>query len=110
MGTTIARELGIPCSTLRGWLARIADRGVDNIYDMPTPNRKYILDDTSCEQIREWMSKSPTEFGYETATWNGLLIGDMVLKKLGKNVNPRTLCRTLCRIELSFSKKRPVFH
>ena len=48
-------------------------------------------------------------FGYESAVWTEPLIKDIILRKLGIDVNPRTLCDTLHRLGISYSKKRPKF-
>ena len=104
----IARELEMAYSTLRGWLVRIAERGLDGLYDIHISNNKYVLND-ACKQIRKLVSKSPTEFGYESALWTGSLIKDIILRKLGIDVNPRTLCKALRRLQISYGKKRPKF-
>ena len=45
----IARELEMAYSTLRGWLVRIAERGLDCLYDIHISNNKYVLND-ACTQ------------------------------------------------------------
>ena len=108
-GYRTAKELGIACQTLRGWLVRIAERGPDGLHDRHASNRMRILDDTACECILGRVSLPPTQFGYESGSWDPRLLRKIISDELGIHVSLRTLRRTLRRLGLSFSKKRPTY-
>ncbi len=104
-----AKDLGMAYQTLRGWLVRIAERGLDGLYDRHVSNRVRILDDAACERILGWVSLPPTQFGYESGSWDPRLLRKIISDELDICVSLRTLRRTLRRLGLSFSKKRPTY-
>ena len=104
-----AREMGMAYQTLRGWLVRICERGPDGLYDRHASNRARILDDAACEHILGWVSLPPTQFGYGSGSWDPRLLRKIISDELGICVSLRTLRRTLRRLGLSFSKKRPTY-
>ena len=55
----IARQLELPRSTVRDWLIRLRDRGLDGIHDKSAPNHKPILAGVAFIIIGVWLSHSP---------------------------------------------------
>lgn len=51
----------------------------------------------------------PTQFGYGSSSWDPRLLRRIISDELGICVSLRTLRRTLRRLGLSFSKKRPTY-
>lgn len=102
------RAMGMAYQTLRGWLVRIYERGPDGLYDRHASNGARMLDDAACEHILGWVSLPPTQFEHGSGSWDPRLLRNMLSDELGICVSLWTLRRTLRRLGLSFSKKRPI--
>ena len=55
----ISRQLELPRSTVRDWLIRLRDRGLNSIYDKSAPNHKPILTGVAFIVTGVWPSCSP---------------------------------------------------
>ena len=49
----IARQLMKPFSTIRGWLVRMTERGINGIWDKKSTGRKRILDRSDLKMFEE---------------------------------------------------------
>ena len=49
----IARQLMKPFSTIRGWLARMAERGIEGMWDKKSTGRKKILNRSDLKMFEE---------------------------------------------------------
>ena len=105
-----ARQLLQPRSTVRDWLIRLRDRGLDGIRDKSAPNHKPILDRVAWIVIGVWLSHSPQAYGFESALWQTSMIRQMILDRLGIDIKPRTLRYTLSRMKLSMRMPREIPH
>ena len=105
-----ARQLLQPRSTVRDWLIRLRDRGLDGIEDKSAPNHKPILDRVAWIVIGVWLSHSPQAYGFESALWQTSMIRQMILDRLGIDIKPRTLRYTLSRMKLSMRMPREIPH
>ena len=101
------RRRPLAYQTLRGCLVRICELGPDGLYDRHASNRARILDDAAYEHILGRVSLPPTQFGYGSGFWDPQLLRRIISDELGICASLRTLRRTLRRLGLSFSKKRP---
>ena len=54
-----------PYSTVREWLWRVHERGLDNISDRKPPGARGILGPEEIEIVRETLRQPPTEHGFE---------------------------------------------
>ena len=102
----IAREIGRPYATVYGWLLRMHIYGLGGRIDRPSPNRKKILDEDACRLILEWVSESPQDYKFESGIWQASMIISMIRDKMGINIHPKTLRRTLRRAGISFRKPK----
>ena len=60
----IARELMRPYSTIRGWLVRMARRGLGGRFDRRSTGRKKILDPQTLKKIVGWTRRDPSGYGF----------------------------------------------
>lgn len=104
----IARQLELPRSTVRDWLIRLRDRGLNGIHDTPAPNHKPILAGVAFIVIGVWLSHSPQAYGFESALWQTSMLRKMILNRLGIDVKPRTIRNTLYRMGLSMRMPREI--
>ena len=106
----ISGQLLQPRSTVRDWLIRLRDRGLDGIKDKSAPNHKPILDRVAWIVIGVWLSHLPRAYGFESALWQTSMIRQMILDRLGIDIKPRTLRYTLSRMKLSMRMPREIPH
>lgn len=105
----IATEMLKPPSTIRSWLVRGQQRGLYDLADRKSPGRPPIIGDDMLKTIREWLSKSPGEFGFTRKRWQR----DMLQKKLydtGITISDYVARSVLHRAKHSFRKSRPAPH
>ena len=99
-----------PYSTVREWLWRVHERGLDNISDRKPPGARGILGPEEIEIVRETLRQPPTEHGFEQGAWLLRMIAEVITKKLKKHCRPRTIRRLLRRMGFSYVKPRTVPH
>ncbi len=104
----IAKEMGRPYATVYGWLLRMHERGLDGRIDRASPNRKRILDEDTYRLILEWVCGSPQDYNFESGIWQTSMIISMIRDRMGINIHPRTLRRTLRRAGISFRKPKTI--
>ena len=97
-----------PYSTVREWLWRVHERGLDNISDRKPPGARGMLGPEEIEIVRETLRQSPTEHGFEQGAWLLRMIAEVITKKLKKHCRPRTIRRLLRRMGFSYVKPRTV--
>ena len=105
---SIARELMRPYSTIRGWLVRMARRGLGGRFDRKSTGRKKILNPQTLKKIMGWTRRDPSRYGFGPASWRLDMVNEMIRRETGRHARPRTLRRILRRLGLSYSKPRPV--
>ena len=105
---SIARVLMRPYSTIRGWLVRMARRGLGGRFDRKSTGRKKILNPQTLKKIMGWTRRDPLRYGFGPASWRLDMVNEMIRRETGRPARPRTLRRILRRPGLSYSKPRPV--
>ena len=95
-----------PYSTVREWLWRAHERGLDNISDRKPPGAKSVLGTEEIEIVREILRQPPIKHGFEQGAWPLRMIAEVITKKLKKHCRPRTIRRLLRRMGFSYVKPR----
>lgn len=106
----IAEELHRRPGTIRGWLVRGRERGLNDLDDHKPPGRAQLLSDAMIKTVQGWLSKSPEEFGYERKRWQSKMIKGMMYEKLGMGCSTDTVRRMMHSVDYSFRKSRPAPH
>ena len=80
----IARQLMKPLSTIRGWLVRMTERGIEGIWDKKSTGRKRILSPSNIKKMEKLICKDPTKYGFQSASWNMDIVVEIFERMIGK--------------------------
>ena len=84
-----------PYSTVREWLWRVHECGLDNISDRKPPGARAILGPEDMEIVRETLRQPPIKHGFEQGAWLLRMITEIITKKL-KNIAGHVSCEGYC--------------
>ena len=73
-----------PYSTVREWLLRVHECGLDNISDRKPPGARCILE--AIEIVRKTLRQPPIKYGFEQGAWLMRMIAEVITKKLKKTL------------------------
>ena len=104
----ISRILGVAYSTVRDWLVRMHAGNLSRRFDRRRRGRARILTRRILRNIKRWLGRDPTRYGYEAGSWQMVMIQDGPCKKFRIRCKTGTLRRALKRIGFSYRKSRPV--
>ena len=105
----IAHQLMEPFSTVRGWLVRMTERGIEGIWDKKSTGRKKILDQSDLKIFEDWLYTDPVTCDFQSASWNMDMIVTMFERIHGAcRCTKHTLQRAMKRMRFSYSKPRPI--
>ena len=66
----ISGEMLKPPSTIQSWLARGHKLGLNGLAAGKSTGRPPIIDGPLAGRLREWLSKSPKDFGFKSIRWH----------------------------------------
>ncbi len=104
----ISEAMMRPYSTIRGWLVRIAKRGLAGRFDKKSTGRKRMLGEHAVGMIKAWLHGEPSKFGFESASWSTRMLLEAIRRRIGTSTSARTPRRVLHRLRSSYTKPRPV--
>ncbi|KXA94781.1 hypothetical protein AKJ37_07310 [candidate division MSBL1 archaeon SCGC-AAA259I09] len=70
----MADLLSVHRETVRLWIKRFDESGVDGLWDEERPGRPSKLSKSEKESLREDLKSSPKEFGYESEVWSTKMV------------------------------------
>lgn len=89
------------------WVDRFKKDGVDGLKDKSGRGRKAGLSKEQLAILKEIvLDKSPTEFGYNSDTWSGPLVLEVIKKKFKIEYRIAQVYNILKKIGLSYQKSR----
>jgi len=92
------------------WVHRFEEKGIDGLKDKQKPGRPSLLTKRQLSGIKELLlSSSPSEFGYNTSTWNGPILMDYVQKEYGVQYKKAQIYNILKKLGFTFQKGRPSY-
>ena len=97
-----------PYSTMRDWLWRMQEGGIRCRHDKERGRRKCKIPKKVFRAVRRWVKKEPSDFKFESGSWQLNLLLEMIRERFGLECNARTLRRWLRRNRLSWRKSRHV--
>lgn len=103
----IAEELGIPYTTMHRWLAKIAKKGLDAIYDKPKPGRPCRLTTRRLRKVYRIVSEDPQKHGFQGGAWTARRLIPVVKKEFGVEYGERGMQLLLHRIGPTCRLPRP---
>jgi len=102
----VARELHVSRNTIWEWAKAYNEKGLDGIQRKSPPGKKSCLTRMQKEELKKDLLKSPREFGYEFAIWNGKNISIHIKKKFNANLGHRGVQKMLKKEGYSRQKPR----
>ena len=103
----IERSMLLPYSTVRNWLVRAVQHGLDGMYDQKRDGRKCKLSDRQLKQPRAGLIAGPQKCGSGSGVWTSRLVVAYVKRKFGVRYAGRGMYDLLRRIGFSSKKPRP---
>lgn len=92
------------------WVHRFEEEGIDGLKDKKKTGRPSRLTKMQLNEIKKLLLSSlPSEFGYNTSTWNGPILIDYVQKKYGVQYKKAQIYNILKKIGFTFQKGRPSY-
>lgn len=92
-------------TTVQRWVHRLNTLGFEGLRDKAGRGRRPRLTEADRVQLQEEMKKSPRDFDYQQARWDGKLLSHHLKVHYGVELKVRQ-CQNLFR-QLGFSLKRP---
>ena len=100
---SIARELVRPYSTIRGWLVRMARRGLGGRFDRKSTGRKKILNPQTLKKITGWARGDHSRYGFGPAAWLLDMVSEMIRRETGRHARPRGRHQVLLAFPLTLA-------
>lgn len=95
---------------ITNWVHRFETEGLDGLRDKPGRGRKGRLTEGQRDEIVEIIkSKSPTAYGFNTETWTGPLIIELIKKEYGIEYKKAQIYNILKSGGLSFQKSKGIY-
>lgn len=98
----IGSELGKCYSTIRGWLIRAVQTGVEGRYDIKQEGTPERLSLEQKDELLKDLIAGPKECGFTDSTWNGKLVQKYIKKKFNVFYSSRSTIYKIMH-EIGFS-------
>ena len=102
-----ARQTGMDRQTLRDWVHRFNDIGVDGLISRPSPGRKPKLTKEQMAELRQMVVAGPDPKIHKVVRWRCLDLRLEVKRRFSVSVNEITIGRWLGNMRLTRLKPRP---
>ena len=104
---TISSEMLKPPSTIQSWLARGHKLGLNGLAAGKSTGRPPIMDCPMAERLREWLSKSPKDFGFKSIRWHLGMVQEKLHERGNHGLRWYGAGGACAPIRFSFRKSRP---
>lgn len=92
------------------WVNRLNEGGIEALVDKEKPGRPPKLSTEQKDSIKSIvLQESPEKFGYNSSTWTGLLLIDLIEKEYGIIYKKAQIYNILKNIGLTFQKGKGVY-
>jgi transposase len=92
------------------WAHRLDNEGILGLYDRNKPGRKSRLSDDNKGELQAILSsKTPETFGYNTATWSGAIVCELIKAKWGIEYKTAQIYNILRTLGFSFQRAKGVY-
>jgi len=103
--SNIVDLFGINATTIQRWVGRLNEFGFEGLRDKPGRGRRSLLSEADQTKLKKDIEKSPKDFGYDQARWDGKLLSHHIKKDYNVEIKVRQ-CQNLFK-QLGFSLQRP---
>jgi transposase len=102
----VADFLGVHPTSVAKWMAKYRAAGADALAARPVPGRPRFLTTEQEAEVRGWLLRRPTEFGFRTDLWSAARVARLIREKLGVEFHPNYLREWLSK--RGYSPQKPV--
>jgi transposase len=101
---------GVSFKSICNWVNKLNKGGVEALIDKKKSGRTSKLNDVQKATIKDLvLNKSPEDFGYNSATWTGLLLIDWVKNNYGIEYKKAQIYNILKGLNLTLQKGQGVY-
>jgi len=104
----VAAFLDVHVRTVFRWLAAFRARGPQGLLTAPHPGPRPKLSRRQDAQVRRWLQKPASAFGFPTELWTSKRLASLIRQRFGVSFNANYLCTWLRRRRFSPQKPRRV--
>lgn len=98
---------GTSFKQILNWVHRFEEEGVEGLKDKAGRGRKPRLNEPQILSLKECIaSKSPIDFGYNTATWTGAIVIEIIAKEYDVNYKKTQVYNLLKQMGFTFQKAK----
>jgi transposase len=95
---------------ITNWVHRFEAQGVAGLADKPGRGRKSRLNPAQKQKIAEVLEdKSPSDYGYNTATWTGALLIEWISEQFGITYKKAQIYNIIKSLGFSFQKGKGAY-
>lgn len=102
----VADFLGVHPVTVAKWMRAYRSGGDAAVAAKPVPGRPRFLTDDQEAEVRSWLLKKPTDFGFRTDLWTAARVAQLIRDRLGVRFHPGYLREWLSKRR--YSPQKPV--
>jgi transposase len=102
----VADFLGVHPTSVAKWMAKYRDAGEAGLAAKPVPGRPRFLNTEQEAEVRGWLLRRPTEFGFRTDLWSAARVARLIRERLGVEFHPNYLREWLSK--RGYSPQKPV--
>ena len=103
-----ARQAGMDRQTLRDWVLRYNDLGVEGLISRTAPGSAPKLTDAQMQELRALVVAGPDPAIHRVVRWRCVDLRDEVTRRFGIIVSERTIAKWLRKMRLTRLQPRPV--
>lgn len=104
---TAARAAGMDRQTLRDWVIRFNDQGVDGLRDLPRSGRPAWLSEGQQATLKAIVLRGPNPERDGVSAWRAIDLCRVVEERFGVRYREGGMLRLLHALDLSWQKTRP---
>jgi transposase len=101
----VADFLGVHPVTVAKWMKAYRAGGEDGLTAKPVPGRPRFLTGEQEAEVRSWLLRKPTEFGFRTDLWTAARVAQLIRDRLGVAFHPNYLREWLSK--RGYSPQKP---
>jgi transposase len=105
--TEAARQNGMDRQTLRDWVHRYNDEGVEGLRSRVSPGRPGALNEAQMEELRTLVLKGPDPERHQVIRWRCADLRDEIATRWSVTLHERSVGRLLHRLDMTRLQPRP---
>jgi transposase len=103
----VSSLFNISFKQVTNWLHRFEKEGTEGLRKKPKKGRPSRLSQEQMEELRKVIqSSSPEDYGYNTATWNGILLREYIKNQFGVKFQKAQIYNLLKKLGFTYQKGR----